>query len=733
MPQTSKMRQAWRMARLGTDAAVDLTRIRSELARSAEHSERAAVLPPTRDADFERRLAANFGRLHRLFAELYGERDDALDALAGVVGDVEASWAARPDDLRALDASRERDPDWYGSNRMLGGVCYVDRYAGDLDGVRARIPEFVELGLTYLHLMPLFAVPEGNSDGGYAVSSYRAVAAHLGTIDDLRALAAELRANGISLVLDFIFNHTASDHEWARKAVADDPYYRDFYLIFPDRTMPDAYERTVREIFPDDHPGSFVQLPDGRWIWATFHSFQWDLNYANPAVFRAMAGEMLFLANLGVEVLRMDAVAFIWKQLGTACESLPEAHLLLQAFNAVLRMAAPSLLFKSEAIVHPDQVVEYISLEECQLSYNPLQMALTWEALATRDPRMLAQALERRHALPDGCAWVNYVRGHDDIGWTFADEDAAEFGIDGFDHRRFLNAFYVNRYPGSFARGVPFQENPRTGDARVAGTTASLAGVEAGDPHGVDRVLLAHAIALSTGGIPLIYLGDEVAQLNDAAYLDDPAHGRRQPLGEPAAVPGHGVRAAKRSRDAGGRRVRRTHTDDRDATGDGRVRGGSARGVRRAPSACARLPAPWGSGCRGIRRLDDHGARAREPRRRAGAGRRAHAVGVRRGRARTDRRSPGLTRSGPGARRMPRGVAARHAEPAAAGVLTLYRHVEREASPLASAGAPCGARSDIALSDKTKAPTHADPRDSGPVLSQPVCARRDSNPQPSDP
>lgn len=501
------------MARLGTDAGADLARIR----------ERPPVASAVADADFDRRLTTHFPTLHELFRRLYGERDDALDALAGVLADAAASWADRPGDLKAADARRERDTGWYLSNRMLGGVCYVDRYAGDLDGVRARIPEFVELGLTYLHLMPLFAVPEGNSDGGYAVSSYRAVAPHLGTIDDLQALAAELRANGISLVLDFIFNHTASNHEWARKAVAGEPGYEDFYLIFPDRTMPDAYEKTVREIFPDDHPGSFVQLPDGRWIWATFHSFQWDLNYANPAVFRAMAGEMLFLANLGVDVLRMDAVAFIWKRLGTPCESLPEAHLLLQAFNAVLRIAAPSLLFKSEAIVHPDEVVEYISLGECQLSYNPLQMALTWEALATRDPRMLRQALERRHAIPDGCTWVNYVRGHDDIGWTFADEDAAEFGIDGFDHRRFLNAFYVNRFPGSFARGVPFQENPRTGDARVAGTTASLAGIEAGDAHGVDRVLLAHAIALSTGGIPLIYLGDEVAQLNDYTYVDDPA------------------------------------------------------------------------------------------------------------------------------------------------------------------------------------------------------------------
>lgn len=507
------MVQACRMARLGTDAGVDLVRIRERLPAASE----------ARDAAFDARLTANFPTLHALFGRLYGERDDALDALAGVIADAAASWTERPADLKTADARREQDTGWYLSNRMLGGVCYVDRYAGDLAGVRARIPEFVELGLTYLHLMPLFAVPEGNSDGGYAVTSYRAVAPHLGTIDDLQALAAELRANGISLVLDFIFNHTASNHDWAQRAVAGEPGYEDFYLIFPDRTMPDAYEKTVREIFPDDHPGSFVQLPDGRWIWATFHSFQWDLNYANPAVFRAMAGEMLFLANLGVDVLRMDAVAFIWKRLGTPCESLPEAHLLLQAFNAVLRIAAPSLLFKSEAIVHPDEVVEYISLGECQLSYNPLQMALTWEALATRDPRMLRQALERRHALPDGCTWVNYVRGHDDIGWTFADEDAAEFGIDGFDHRRFLNAFYVNRFPGSFARGVPFQENPRTGDARVAGTTASLAGIEAGDAHGVDRVLLAHAIALSTGGIPLIYLGDEVAQLNDYTYVDDPA------------------------------------------------------------------------------------------------------------------------------------------------------------------------------------------------------------------
>ena len=474
------------------------------------------------DDAFLDRFDAQFPRLHGLFTRLYGDRSDGQEQLAATVAAASVSWNARPLELKVRDAQREADAGWFQSERMLGGVAYVDRFAGNLAGIRDQIPYFRELGLTYLHLMPLFDAPDGDNDGGYAVSSYRKVNPSLGTMEELTDLAADLRTAGISLVVDFIFNHTSNEHEWAKKAVAGDPEYADFYLIFDDREMPDAYERTTREIFPDDHRGSFVQLDDGRWIWSTFYHYQWDLNYANPAVFRAMAGEMLFLANRGVEVLRMDAVAFIWKRLGTSCESLPEAHLLLQAFNAVLAMAAPGMVFKSEAIVHPDEVVTYISPEECQLSYNPLQMALTWEALATRDGRLLQDALEERHALPTGTAWVNYVRSHDDIGWTFADEDATRYGIDGYAHRQFLNRFYTGRHDGTFARGVAFQENPTTGDARVTGTTASLAGIEAGDAGGEDRVVLAHALALSTGGIPLLYLGDEVAQLNDYSYRDDP-------------------------------------------------------------------------------------------------------------------------------------------------------------------------------------------------------------------
>ena len=474
--------------------------------------------------DFERRFGRHFPDLSRLFHSLYGSRPDFQDQLTSLVLEIARSWKQRPADLKMLDAGREGNSDWFQSNQMLGGVCYVDRYAADLEGVRARIPYFKELGLTYLHLMPLFLAPEPHSDGGYAVSSYREVNPRLGTMEQLRNLGAELRTNGISLVVDFIFNHTSDEHEWARKAAEGDPEYSGYYWIFPDRSLPDEFEKNVREIFPDDHPGSFIKMPDGRWVWATFHSFQWDLNYSNPEVFRAMAGEMLFLANQGVDILRMDAVAFIWKQLGTTSENLPEAHTLLQAFNAVCRIGAPSLLFKSEAIVHPDEVALYIDPAECQLSYNPLQMALIWEAMATRDVSLLSQALERRHNIPPGTSWINYVRSHDDIGWTFSDEDAAELGINGFDHRRFLNSFYVNRFPGSFAHGVPFQDNPRTGDCRISGTTASLCGLEDASAQALERILLAHSVVFSTGGIPLLYLGDEVGQLNDYQYAMEEGH-----------------------------------------------------------------------------------------------------------------------------------------------------------------------------------------------------------------
>jgi amylosucrase len=483
-------------------------------------------------AAFETRLRANFGALFPLLRRLYGGEYDFFYHLEQTLEMAARMWLARPAGLQALDAAREADPTWFQSQEMLAAVCYVDLFAGDLAGLRARIPYLKELGVTYLHLMPPFLAPAGNSDGGYAVSSYREINPALGTMADLAALAGDLRAEGISLALDFVFNHTSDEHTWARRAIAGDPTYQAYYRMFPDRAGPDAYEARLREIFPEQRPGNFTWRPDiGRWVWTTFNSFQWDLNYANPAVFTSMAEELLFLANQGVEVLRLDAVAFIWKQLGTDCENLPEAHLLIRAFNAVARIAAPALLFKSEAIVHPDEVVKYIRPDECRLSYNPLLMALLWNSLATREVGLLEASMRERFPIDPRCAWVNYVRVHDDIGWTFDDAVAAGLGINGYDHRRFLNDFYTGRFAASFARGVPFQENPRTGDARISGMGASLAGLEralqldddAEIDYAIRRILLIHSVILSIGGIPLIYLNDEVATLNDYHYSDDPA------------------------------------------------------------------------------------------------------------------------------------------------------------------------------------------------------------------
>lgn len=495
--------------------------------------QRAVSADPATWKDFLERLDVHFPGLFTLYFDLYGSHYDFFYHLEDLISSLARSWLGRPADLKELDGRREADPLWFQSNRVLGGVCYVDLFAGDLAGIRASIPYFQELGLTYLHLMPFFKTHAGENDGGYAVSSYREVQSELGSMDELTSLTRELRKANISLSIDLVFNHTSDDHPWAKRAKAGEMEYQEFYRIFPDRSMPDGYERYLREIFPDEHAGAFTYQPEiDKWVWTTFHSYQWDLNYDNPAVFNRMAEEMLFLANQGVEILRLDAVAFIWKQFGTSCENLPGAHVIIQALNAVARITAPALLFNSEAIVHPDEVAKYISPQECQLSYNPLLMALLWESLATRNAPLLRQALTDRFGIDASCAWVNYVRCHDDIGWTFSDEDAAKLGINAYDHRGFLNEFYRGRFEGSFARGLPFQENPRTGDCRISGTCASLAGLEKAlheeGPREVElairRILLIHGVIMTAGGVPLLYLGDEIGTLNDYDYRKNPTH-----------------------------------------------------------------------------------------------------------------------------------------------------------------------------------------------------------------
>lgn len=479
---------------------------------------------------FEHRTETHFPRLFDLLSRIYGPRYDFFYHVESILNTAATMWLERPAEMKSLDAMREAQPQWYQSNQVIGAMAYVDLFAGDLAGLRERLPYLQELGVNYLHLMPLFKSPRGDNDGGYAISSYREVDPRLGTMDELKELCQEMRQHGISLVLDFVFNHTSNEHEWARRALTGDEEYQQYYRMYDSRAEPDEYERTIRSIFPDEHPGCFTYRPDIRkWVWTTFRNFQWDLNYANPTVFNAMVGEMLNLANSGVEVLRMDAVPFLWKQKGTDCENLPQAHWLIQAFNAVVRIAAPALVFKSEAIVAPDEIIRYVSGKECHLSYNPLLMALLWNSTATRDSVMLTRAMEKRFALPPECSWVNYVRSHDDIGWGFDDADTREVGVNPFDHRRFLNQFFSGEHPTSFARGVRFQDNPATGDARICGTCASLCGLESAmekdDPGlielAVRRILLLHGILYTIGGIPLIYLGDEIGMLNDHSYAED--------------------------------------------------------------------------------------------------------------------------------------------------------------------------------------------------------------------
>ncbi len=482
--------------------------------------------------EFEQRLVSQWPQLFSQLFRLYGARYDFFYHLEQILITTAESWHARSSGLRKQDSLRINQPAWFQSEQVVGAALYVDLFSENLGQLRESISYFRELGINYLHLMPLFAVRPGDNDGGYAISNYRSVDPRIGTIDELRQLADELRECSICLVLDFVLNHTSDDHFWAVQAQSGSREYQQFYYIFPDRQLPDLYEKTLREIFPTVRRGNFT-WHDGmhRWIWTTFNSFQWDLNYQNPAVFNAMVGEMLFIANTGVDVLRLDAVAFIWKQMGTGCENLPQAHLLVEAFNSVARIAAPGLLFKSEAIVHPDEVVKYISESKCQISYNPTLMALLWESLATREVKLLRQSLGHRQQLSNATTWTNYLRCHDDIGWTFDDADAAQVGINGYNHRQFLNAFYTGQFAGSFARGIPFQHNSETGDMRISGTMASLAGLEQAIEENDDskkeaaiqRILLLHGITFSIGGIPLLYMGEEWGMLNDYDFVKDPA------------------------------------------------------------------------------------------------------------------------------------------------------------------------------------------------------------------
>ena len=444
---------------------------------------------------------------------------------------------SRSKELKQRDQERILRPDWFQDPNAIGYVCYTDLFAGDLQGIRKRINYLKGLGVTYLHLMPLLNPRPGNSDGGYAVMDYKSVRSDLGTMNDLAELATDLHDAGISLTLDLVLNHVAKEHEWAQKARNGEEKYQNYFYVFPDRKIPDEYEKSLPEIFPTFAPGNFTYYQDmQKWVWTTFNEFQWDVNWSNPNLFLEYVDIIGYLANQGTDCVRLDAIAFIWKRLGTNCQNQPEVHAITQALRAISKIVTPSLIYKAEAIVGPQDVVHYLGQgshagKVSDLAYHNSLMVQIWSALAARDSRLLNTALSRFAPVPTTSAWATYLRCHDDIGWAIDDADAAAAGINGGGHRNFCAEFYANEFEGSFARGVHFQSNPLTGDRRTSGSAASLIGIQralenndAADlSTAINRLICAYAIVFGFGGIPLLYMGDELGMLNDESYKLDPA------------------------------------------------------------------------------------------------------------------------------------------------------------------------------------------------------------------
>ncbi|MBL8966123.1 MAG: alpha-amylase family protein [Spirochaetaceae bacterium] len=498
------------------------------------------------DAVFFSRLGYRYETITRLFARLYGGEPGYEKLFGRLEALLLDKYRDRPAALRATDLERESRGPWYLEPGLAAYMVYLDRFAGNLRGFEEKLPYLEELGVKLVHFMPFFPSPEGNNDGGYAVSDYLGVDPRRGTTGDLVQTATLLHERGMYLAADLVLNHSADDHAWALAAKAGDARRRAYYYAFPDRTMPDLFEAGMPEVFPETAPGNFTWVPEMEaWVMTVFHRFQWDLNWSNPELFLEMLGVLLGMANLGIDLLRLDAVPYLWKRPGTSCQNLEEAHDIVRLLKACADVVAPGVAFLAEAIVQPSEIVRYLDsggvegearVEECQLAYHASLMALLWEALATRKTRVFADSFGGETRLPRGTAWLGYARCHDDIGLGYDEGAIARAGFTPALHKRFLLDFYSGRFPGSFATGRLFMENPATGDARISGTCASLAGLESalalrasGDPGGpaavelaLRRIELLHALVASLVGIPMIFSGDELALRNDYSWEGDP-------------------------------------------------------------------------------------------------------------------------------------------------------------------------------------------------------------------
>ena len=479
---------------------------------------------------FERRLSARRDELDWLYMELYHDRE----MLEGLKAMMARAYGGRSESLRRLDKKREADPEWFRAGKMLGVTMYPGLFAGSLKGVEEKLGYLKEQGITYVHLMPLLKMPHPDNDGGYAVEDFNQVDPTLGTNEELSRLAAAMRRRGMSLCLDFVINHTAGTHDWAMRAKAGEREYQDRYICFDSPDIPREMEKTIPDVFPETAPGSFIFVPEmGKYVCSSFHPYQWDLNYHNPAVFHDMVDSMLRLANLGVEVLRIDAVPYLWKEMGTTCRNLPQVHTVMRLIRLITECVCPGVILKGEVVMAPRELAPYFGTAdkpECHLLYNASTMATQWSALASGDVRQLKHQLDDLHSLPAHCCFVNYLRCHDDIGWGLNEDYGRALGIDPLAHKKYLYEFFEGSFPGSFARGERYNYNPATQDARTCGTTASLCGIEKGLYEGdegqvalgVRRDLMMHAAVMCMAGFPMLSSGDEIGQLNGYGYHDDP-------------------------------------------------------------------------------------------------------------------------------------------------------------------------------------------------------------------
>ena len=481
------------------------------------------------EPEFEARFQRHADELKWLYCELY---HNDMQAYGYFTQMIYRAWQQRPESLRMMDRAREACPDWYKGHDLVGMLMYVNAFAGNLQGVRSKLDYITDCGVNYLHLMPLLESPKGRSDGGYAVSDFRKVQPELGTMEDLFALSEDCHERGIAVCLDFVMNHTSEDHEWARRARAGEREFQSRYFFYDNWDIPNAYEQTVPQVFPTTAPGNFTWCDEAKKVvMTTFYPYQWDLNYANPTVFNDMTENMLYLCNHGVDIVRLDAVPYIWKALGTPCRNLPQVHSLVRMMRMVCEIVCPGTLLLGEVVMEPSKVVPYfgtVEKPECHLLYNVTTMASIWHTVATKDVRLLAHQLGQVFALPKEYSFLNYLRCHDDVGWGLDYGFLRQFGLDEVPHKKFLNDFLTGKWPGSPARGELYNDDPRLGDARLCGTTASLCGIEAGIQGEADLGIainwdaMLHAFMFTLSGIPVLYSGDEIAQENDYGYHDDP-------------------------------------------------------------------------------------------------------------------------------------------------------------------------------------------------------------------